>query len=145
LELYGQWISNKFWFHGSLKWLEVVVLKPIKKIVFIWSREYLESLIFDVFEKWIAKITKVHFLAKIWLNFGEFITIALKLLDTTSVWTSSKARPDCCTGTSWSDLEIAWNLHGHLLRNLWLYTWHEMRHCPYYLKTLNRSDNPIKK
>jgi hypothetical protein len=42
--------------------LEVVVLKPIKKIVFIWSREYLESLIFDVFEKWVATITKLHFL-----------------------------------------------------------------------------------
>jgi hypothetical protein len=59
--------------------------------------------------------------------------------------TPSKARPDGCTGTDCFELEIAWNLHGHFLRNLWPYTWHEMRHCPYYLKTLNRTDNPVKK
>lgn len=61
------------------------------------------------------------------------------------VRTPSKARPDGCTGTGWSDLKIAWNLHGYLLRNLWPYTWHEMGHCPYYLNTLNRTDNPVKK
>jgi len=61
------------------------------------------------------------------------------------VRTNSKACPDGCTGTDCSDLEIAWNLHGHLFRNLWPYTWHEMRHCPYYLKTLGRTDNPVKK
>jgi hypothetical protein len=57
----------------------------------------------------------------------------------------SKACPDGCTGTGCSDLEIAWNLHRHLLRNLWPYICHEMRHCPYYLKTLNRTDNHVKK
>jgi len=57
----------------------------------------------------------------------------------------SKARLDGCTGTGCSDLKIAWNLHGHLLRNLWPYRWHEMRDCPYYLKTLNRIENPVKK
>jgi hypothetical protein len=34
-------------------------------------------LIFDAFKKWVAKITKVYFLAKIWLNFDEFTTSAL--------------------------------------------------------------------
>jgi hypothetical protein len=28
---------------------------------------------------------------------------------------TSKSRPDGCTGTGCSDLELAWNLHGHLL------------------------------
>jgi len=32
------------------------------------------------------------------------------------VRTPSKARPDGCTGTDYSDLKIIWNLHGHLLR-----------------------------
>jgi len=59
--------------------------------------------------------------------------------------TPSKDCSDGYTGIDCSNLEIAWNLHWHLLRNLWPYTWHEMRHCPYYLKTLNRTDNPVKK
>jgi hypothetical protein len=33
------------------------------------------------------------------------------------VRTPSKARPDGCIGTGCSDLEIAWNLYGHLIRN----------------------------
>jgi hypothetical protein len=58
--------------------------------------------------------------------------------------TPSKACSNGCTWTGCFDLEIAWNLHGPLLRNLWPNTWHEMRHCPYYLKTSNRTDNPVK-
>jgi hypothetical protein len=30
-------------------------------------------------------------------------------------------------------------------KKLWPYTWHEMRQCSYYLKTLNRTDNHVKK
>jgi len=30
-------------------------------------------------------------------------------------------------------------------RNLWQGTWLQIRHCPYYLKILNKTNNPIKK
>jgi hypothetical protein len=42
---------------------------------------------------------------------------------------------------------LTWKLHG-IFMDIFLETceiWHEMRHCPYYLKTLSRTDKPVKR
>jgi hypothetical protein len=51
--------------------------KLIKNYIFFEVKKFLESLIFGVSKKWLSKIEKVNFLAKIWLNFGEFNEDAL--------------------------------------------------------------------
>jgi hypothetical protein len=53
--------------------------KLIKHYIFFFEvKKFLESLIFGVSKKWLSKIEKVNFLAKIWLNFREFNEDALR-------------------------------------------------------------------